>query len=249
MIDIGGVSPSELHTPKLVTFTESNYIYKNYFRRYWWICVDIGLKTTKYCGICPIMIMQCLKHPVRYAQLPLTPTLSVFRSLREDYHWPDDQWLCWYSIIVGCYHELRYSTPYVGMAGCYMAATLTVHKRHVLENFSNAFMRHIKCFPDQQHHERPWRASVKYQTGKSLKRAKSCSSFFSHGNTKMAEVTIIGTWKQPILKVLHSPHTIFKKLEIFDEQIVADIKYVNTAKAKVRHYNVKRRGKMCMLPR
>ena len=34
MIDIGGVSPSELHTPKLVTFTESNHIYKNYFRRY-----------------------------------------------------------------------------------------------------------------------------------------------------------------------------------------------------------------------
>ena len=65
---------------------------------------------------------------------------------------------------------------------------------------------------------------------------------------KMAKVvTIIGMRKQPILRVLHSSHTIFKKLEIFGEQIATDIKYVNTARAKVRHYNVKQRGKMCML--
>ena len=61
-------------------------------------------------------------------------------------------------------------------------------------NYSNVFMRHMKCFPDQQDRQGPWRASVKYRTVKSLKRAKSCSSFFSHGSTKMAKVvTIIGT--------------------------------------------------------
>ena len=181
-MDIGGVSPSELHTPKLVTFTEPSIFIRTISEDTDEYVLTLVWKLPNFVAFVQYMMMQCLKHLVRYAQLPLTPTLSVFRGLREDYHWPNDQWLCWYSIIVGCYHELRYSTPYVGMArllyGCHINNAL------VLENYWNAFMRHIKCFPDQQDHQRLWPASVKYRTGESLKLAKSCSSLFSHGSTE-----------------------------------------------------------------